>query len=345
MIIREYRSTDSVPRVTELLHAAYKRLLDLGMKYVATVQEDEVTLDRIRKGRCFVAEDGGVLVGTIVLENQKQTKGCPWYDRPDVASFHQFAVDPVRQGEGIGLALVKAAEDSAKAGGAKELAIDTSEWAYHLVDWYSSLGYRLVEETQWQDVNYRSVIMSKDLNAAPKDFSRTKLGRIPEFLRQDPTAEHREEASELERKIERGGLVSRRHEIFGRLGELYRILREPAKALRYLEMAAVAAVARGDYKALLTQRMRTGIAYQYAGKHATANHIFARLVTAFAGESERLGFVHQHYGKCLAEQDRLEDAMAQFKLAETYRAEEGVSDSLRESTAEAIAELARHPLK
>ena len=46
MLIREYRPTDSVPRLTELLHAAYKRLLDLGMKYVATVQEDEVTFDR-----------------------------------------------------------------------------------------------------------------------------------------------------------------------------------------------------------------------------------------------------------------------------------------------------------
>lgn len=115
MIIREFRPTDSVPRITELLHSAYQRLLDLGMKYVATVQEDAVTLDRIQKGACFVAEDGGVLVGTIVVEDQKQTKGCPWYDKADVASFHQFAVDLMRQGEGIGLALVKTAEETARA--------------------------------------------------------------------------------------------------------------------------------------------------------------------------------------------------------------------------------------
>lgn len=50
--------------------------------------------------------------------------------------------------------------------------------------------------------------------------------------------------------------------------------------------------------------------------------------------------MHQHYGKCLAEQDRLDDAMAQFLKAAEYRAEEGVSETLRESTAEAIAELA-----
>lgn len=339
MIIREFRSTDSVPRLTELLHSAYRRLLDLGMKYVATSQGDEVTLNRIRKGRCFVAEDGGVLVGTIVVEDQKQTHGCPWYDRADVASFHQFAVDPVRQGEGIGLKLVLRAEEAAQESGAQEIALDTSEWAYHLIDWYGSLGYRIVEETQWREVNYRSVIMSKTLTAPRQDFSRAPLGRCPEFLRGEPGPEHREEVRELERVIERGSIGTRRHELFGRIGDLYRVLREPERALRYLEMACVAAVERGDERALLTQRLRAGVAYHYAGKHATANHVFARLVPAFAGDSERLGFVHQHFGKCLVEQDRFEDAMAQFRLAESYRAEDGVSASLRESTAEAIAEL------
>jgi SAM-dependent methyltransferase/GNAT superfamily N-acetyltransferase len=339
MIIRPFQPSDPVSRLTDLLHSAYKRLLDLGMKYVATVQEDAVTLDRLHQGQGFVAEDGGVLVGTIVLEDQKQTSGCTWYDRPEVASFHQFAVDPARQGEGIGLALIRHVEGVALAAGAKELALDTSEWAAHLLDWYGSLGYRIVDEARWQGVNYRSVIMSKALGDASRDFSRVPLGRMPEFVRHEPTAEHREEAAELERKIERGGFVTRRHEIFGRLGDLYRILREPEKALKYLEMAAVAAVARGDQKAVMTQRLRSAIAYHYAGKHATANHLFARLLVAFDGDSERLGFVHQHFGKCLAEQDRLDEAMRHFRKAEEYRAEEGVADSLRASTAEAIAEL------
>jgi SAM-dependent methyltransferase/GNAT superfamily N-acetyltransferase len=339
MIIRPYAPTDSVSRLTDLLHAAYKRLLDLGMKYVATVQEDAVTLDRLRQGHGFVVEDGGVLVGTILLKDPAQSEGCAWYDRPDVASFHQFAVDPARQGEGIGLALVRHVEGEALARGAKELALDTSEWAYHLVDWYGSLGYRIVDETQWEDVNYRSVIMSKTLGVPERDYSRVPLGRVREFLRHEPTAEQRDEVAELESVIERGSFTRRRHEVYGRLGDLYRMLREPAKALRYLEMAAAAAVERGDTKALMTQRLRAGVAYHYAGKHATANYVFARLVTAFGGDSERLGFVHQHFGKCLVEQDRFAEAMQHFRLAETYRAEEGVADTLRASTAEAIASL------
>lgn len=43
------------------------------------------------------------------------------------------------------------------------MALDTAEPAQHLRDWYTSLGYRLVDYAQWPGKTYRSVIMSKRL--------------------------------------------------------------------------------------------------------------------------------------------------------------------------------------
>jgi len=45
----------------------------------------------------------------------------------------------------------------------KELALDTAETAYHLIDFYTNRGYKYIETTQWGTANYKSVIMSKTL--------------------------------------------------------------------------------------------------------------------------------------------------------------------------------------
>ena len=35
--------------------------------------------------------------------------------------------------------------------------------ATHLVGWYTRLGYRFIEHTQWSHTNYRSVVLSKPM--------------------------------------------------------------------------------------------------------------------------------------------------------------------------------------
>ena len=165
ILIRPWRSTDSVDELTELLHRAYAGLAAMGLRYWATHQSAEVTLKRIQQGTCLVAEESGVIRGTIVLRNAAQTTGCPWYDRPDVASFGQFGVDPDLQKNGLGRRLLDQVEVLAAASGARELALDTAEPATHLVGWYTRLGYRFIEHAQWQHTNYRSVILSKTLAA------------------------------------------------------------------------------------------------------------------------------------------------------------------------------------
>ena len=92
--IRPWQSTDSAAELTELLHRAYARLADMGLRFWATHQSAEVTEKRIAEGECFVAVADGVICGTIVFRAAADTKGSPWYDRPDVASFAQFAVEP-----------------------------------------------------------------------------------------------------------------------------------------------------------------------------------------------------------------------------------------------------------
>jgi predicted N-acetyltransferase YhbS len=162
--IRPWQRTDSAAELTELLHRAYARLAGMGLRFWATHQSAEATEKRIAEGECFVAVADGVICGTIVFRAAAATKGSPWYDRPEVASFAQFAVEPGLQSNGLGRRLIAHVEAHAAASGARELALDTAEPALHLVEWYTRLGYRFIEHAQWQHTNYRSVVLSKTLD-------------------------------------------------------------------------------------------------------------------------------------------------------------------------------------
>jgi len=162
--IRLLKPEDAISDVTLLVNRAYKRLADLGLRYVATWQGDDITLKRVRDAECYVGLLDGRLVATLVFRAAGRTRGCPWYDRPDVSSFGQFGVEPELQGRGIGSAMLAHAENRAKETGAKEIACDTAEPAAHLIKWYRNRGYRFVEYARWDVTNYRSVILSKKLD-------------------------------------------------------------------------------------------------------------------------------------------------------------------------------------
>jgi len=166
LIIRRFDpAIDSIEELTLLLKRAYKILADMGLRYWATWQGPDVTADRIRDRHCFVAFLDGRLVGTITYAPADKKGGSPWYDRPEVAGIGQFGVEPGLQRSGIGAQMMAFIEEHARQDGALELALDTAEPATHLVGWYERLGYRFIEHVQWDQVNYRSVIMSKALVA------------------------------------------------------------------------------------------------------------------------------------------------------------------------------------
>lgn len=161
--IRRLRDSDSISELTSLLHRSYSELAKMGLRYLATHQDDDVTQSRVSSGKCFIAELNGSIVGTITYHPPSQIGHTLWLDREDVAHFGQLAVDPRHQKGGIGLLLIDAAESAAVIDKAFEIALDTAEPARHLIDWYSRLGYRIVESTKWDVTNYTSVIMSKKL--------------------------------------------------------------------------------------------------------------------------------------------------------------------------------------
>jgi GNAT superfamily N-acetyltransferase len=161
--LRPLAPDDDLFELTELLHRAYAQLATMGLHFVATHQDAEVTRARIQGAECYVAEMEGQIVGTIVFRDCLRTGSCEWYDRPDVASFGQFGVEPDMQGHGIGSALLDHVEKRALEVGASEIALDTAAPATHLIELYSRRGYRIVENVKWEEVNYSSVIMSKRL--------------------------------------------------------------------------------------------------------------------------------------------------------------------------------------
>ena len=146
-----------------MLHEAYAPLAAQGMRFVATHQDSATTNRRINRGETIVAVDGDNSVGIITLKHAERTHGSPFYDRPDVAGFGQFAVRPSHQRSGIGSTLLNLVEQRARENSVTFLALDTSIRANHLIELYTSRGYAFVEYVQWPDVNYRSVVLAKPI--------------------------------------------------------------------------------------------------------------------------------------------------------------------------------------
>lgn len=164
--VRPLEPDDSLAHLTGMLHRAYKQHADRGIKALAAFQPEEVTRKRIAGGECSVALYMGKIVGTILFRGPGQLGGTPWFERPDVATFSQFAVEPEYQGRGIGSVLMSLVEKRAGETGAVELALSTPEPATWLVEMYRRHGYRIVERVNWNETNYTSAIMSKAVGSA-----------------------------------------------------------------------------------------------------------------------------------------------------------------------------------
>lgn len=163
--LRIKRVTDdaSFERVTEILHAGYAQLAALGFNYMAVDQPVEVTRKRALGAECYAVEKDGIIVGTVTLMPPSGGTYHPFYARPDVAIFGQFAVDPALQQGGVGKHVIQFLEQRARDLGARELACDTAEGATHLVEWYNRMGYVQVDKTDWPHATYTSLIFSKRL--------------------------------------------------------------------------------------------------------------------------------------------------------------------------------------
>ena len=166
--LRPLVERDSFEEITELLHRAYAPLAALGMAYVATHQNADVTRDRCSRGETWVGERDGRIVATITLEHRARdvhpTSGGDLYRQPGIAKFQQFAVEPTLKGTGLGGRMMDLVERRAKESGALELALDTSVHAAGLIAMYERRGYRFAGNIDWRPhTNYLSVVLSKRL--------------------------------------------------------------------------------------------------------------------------------------------------------------------------------------
>ena len=168
ILIRDLAKGDDIPSITRLLHRAYAKQVAMGLRPLAGRQEDTVTADRAANSECIVAifrEPGQAerIVGVILFEEHEKVDFPPWFLRPDVCHFAQFAVDPDIQGMGIGKRLLDEVERRARERDASELALSMAEPDRELFEFYIKRGYRLVDHWQWPYTNYRSCILSKPL--------------------------------------------------------------------------------------------------------------------------------------------------------------------------------------
>jgi GNAT superfamily N-acetyltransferase len=199
--VRLLSPSDSMEEITAMLHRAYRAQVEMGLRPLAGRQDAQTTRRRCASGECYVAvlrapgvvappalngssngaanghagkngttfaqdgEDRGTerIVGTILFHEVEDAEGPPWFKRPDVDSFSQFAVDPDVQGRGIGRLLLETAERRAAARGSRELGLSMAEPDTALMEFYVRRGYRLIEPWQWPYTNYRSAILSKTL--------------------------------------------------------------------------------------------------------------------------------------------------------------------------------------
>lgn len=163
LVFRPLAPTDSIAEITLMLHRAYKPMSNQGFRYFCSYQTEKVTRSRLEAGEAFVAEFRGQIIGTITLYPPGQTRGAPWYNRPEVAMASQFAVEPDYQRQGIGSELLQLVESRAKQLSAAELSVDMAEGATELIRYFKRRGYRFIEYVDWNTTNFISVILSKIL--------------------------------------------------------------------------------------------------------------------------------------------------------------------------------------
>ena len=138
--------------VDELVQRAYRHYVErIGMR-PGPMDDDYAA--QIRLEQLFVAEDEGALAGLVVLVA---------YD--DHLLVENVAVDPARQGEGIGRALLAHAEAVARRTGLPTLRLYTNAAMRENIALYSSLGW---EETERRSENgFERVFFGKQLEPEP----------------------------------------------------------------------------------------------------------------------------------------------------------------------------------
>jgi ribosomal protein S18 acetylase RimI-like enzyme len=119
---------EDVPRLTALVEAAYGHYVERMGGPPRPLTDDYAEV--VREFRVTVAEDGGEVVGLIALG----------FDDEGFV-VNNVAVDPSRQGTGVGRALLEHAEVEARAAGVDSIYLYTHEKMTENLELYRRIGY------------------------------------------------------------------------------------------------------------------------------------------------------------------------------------------------------------
>lgn len=163
--IRRVAPEDSKEEINRLFHTAHALLTDQGLRRYWI---DELMGDgspENPQGELYLAFDEKArAIAGIVFFDAANTRGCPFFDKPGVASIGPFAIMPEFQGHGLGGAMLGFVEDRARETGAEEIALDIAPEATQQLQNYLQRGYRFAENARWPGSDKRCVVLSKMLS-------------------------------------------------------------------------------------------------------------------------------------------------------------------------------------
>ena len=131
-----------VRRVVPLMHASGNFQWSTDYPNEAVFQRD------IKQQQLWVVELDGEVVGVAALTQDQDAEyaQADWDVAEAALVTHRLAVDPVAQGKGVALALMKQAETQAAAQGLRVLRVDTNSENAATQRLFPKLGYRFAGE-------------------------------------------------------------------------------------------------------------------------------------------------------------------------------------------------------
>jgi ribosomal protein S18 acetylase RimI-like enzyme len=134
--------------IEAIVAAAYARYVPRIGRRPGPMDEDYAAV--LARGDVWVAEGGGEVAGLLVVVAE-----------PACLLIENVAVDPARQGEGVGRELLAHAEAEARSRGLAALRLYTNEKMVENIDLYRRLGYR--ETRRSGESGFARVYMDKNL--------------------------------------------------------------------------------------------------------------------------------------------------------------------------------------
>ena len=162
MITVRLATPSEFERVGELTVAAY-RALPVDHLWGGYDQRILDTETRAREAEVLVALADDQVVASVTYVDDPASDWSEWTE-PDEAQFRLLAVDPAVQGQGAGVALVRACLARADAAH-RPIIIHTTRWMETAQRMYPRLGFVRRED---RDVSYEEWLDERDLDLPPE---------------------------------------------------------------------------------------------------------------------------------------------------------------------------------